>query len=399
MQSSVNKTCAVCSSLLNNKNRSKEHIIPNSIGGRRKTTNFICNTCNNRLGHTWDAELARQLNWCSLMVGISRENGEVPRQIIQTVDGSRLWLKNDGTMTPEKPAYREESTGGKTTISISARDMTEASRMLKNTKRHHPTFDVEKAYQELEVQQIYLDSPIHVDMGIGGPEAGRSIVKTAFAHASDSGVPHQFCSQALRYLSGQSCSPPFGFAYLSDCVENRSNDTVFHCVSLSGDPETGRLISYVEYFGLFRFFISLSDDYSGKRIQETYAIDPTTGSVLSISVDWSVCERELGAILAGDGYSEEGHRAAADYALPIILKRSSDRHTSRATHEAFFHAAQALGINEGELIPPEKHQEFVGLMLENLTPFIRHMVTRNRPSDGHPVLDWKSAHGMPGSST
>lgn len=374
----LGKPCAICSEPLNNKTRSKEHIIPNSIGGRRKTTDFICNTCNNRLGHTWDAELARQLNWCSLAVGVSRETGTVPRQLIKTVDGSRFWLTADGTMTPEKPIYREESEGKKTTITISARDMKEARRMLKGVKRHYPRFDVDQACQNLEVKQTYLDSPIHVDMEVGGPEAGRSIVKTACAYASYCDIPHLDCVQALAYLTDINCPPPYGFSYLSDYVKDRPKNTIFHCVSVYGNPRTGRLISYVEYFGLFRFLINLNRAYSGKFIQETYAIDPISGSVLSINIDWSICNRELDSILAGEGYSEVGYKAAADYALPIILKRNDDISVSRATHEAFSQAANVLGVREGEIIPPEKHLAFVNLMVENLSPFIHNLVTRHR---------------------
>ena len=34
---------------------------------------------------------------------------------------------------------------------------------------------------------------------------------------------------------------PFGFAYLSDIIQSRPKDKVFHCVSLHGDPKTKRL--------------------------------------------------------------------------------------------------------------------------------------------------------------
>ena len=39
------KKCAFCEKSLSGKNRTKEHIIPNALGGRKKTVEFICNTC------------------------------------------------------------------------------------------------------------------------------------------------------------------------------------------------------------------------------------------------------------------------------------------------------------------------------------------------------------------
>ncbi|WP_093554400.1 HNH endonuclease [Pseudoduganella namucuonensis] len=91
------RKCALCASVLSGTNRTKEHIIPNAIGGRKKTTGFICNDCNRMFGESWDAELARQLNWFSLSIGISRERGEPPKQIVQTIEGDRYWLHNDGS--------------------------------------------------------------------------------------------------------------------------------------------------------------------------------------------------------------------------------------------------------------------------------------------------------------
>lgn len=148
----LTRKCALCDHTLTAKNKTKEHIIPNAIGGRKKTTGFICNDCNNKLGENWDSELARQLNWFSLAVGISRERGEPPKQIVQTIEGDRYWLLNDGSFTPEKSSYSEEDIGGKIKIDLTAKTIEEAKQRIKGIARKYPKFDVEKAFSELEVK-------------------------------------------------------------------------------------------------------------------------------------------------------------------------------------------------------------------------------------------------------
>ncbi|MGN2398985.1 HNH endonuclease, partial [Klebsiella quasipneumoniae] len=143
------KKCAFCDKSLSGKNRTKEHVIPNALGGRKKTVEFICNTCNNKLGEKWDAELARQLNWFSLAVGISRERGKPPKQIVQTVKGEKYWLLNDGTLTIEKSAYLEEVEGDAVKISLIAKNIDEAKERLKGISRKYPKLDVERALKEL----------------------------------------------------------------------------------------------------------------------------------------------------------------------------------------------------------------------------------------------------------
>lgn len=376
--SSIRK-CALCPTLLSAKTKTKEHIIPNAIGGRKKTTGFICNDCNNKLGEDWDAELARQLNWFSLAVGISRDRGESPKQIVQTVDGDRYWLLNDGSFTPEKSSYSEEDLGEKIAINLTAKTIEEAKQRLKGIARKYPKFDVEKSLSELEVTTNYLDSPLHVSLSLGGPNAGRSLVKTAFAFASECGVPHAQCEKALGYLLNPDADTfPFGFAYLSDLVEGRPKDRIFHCVSLHGDPKQKRLWSYIEYFGIFRIVVLLSDQYAGPFRNEIYAIDPVDGERVAVKVNSQVSEEEILSLMNGEGFDQEKHKAAADYALPIILNRSMSRSLERSVKEGFHHAAKQLGIKENEIIPKENAAEFTGFMMEKISPFLEHLVRRGR---------------------
>ena len=65
------KTCFLCDKNLNKNNDSKEHIIKNSIGGRRKVKGFICDSCNNKTGNEWDNEIDKLLGeYCSLLFQI-----------------------------------------------------------------------------------------------------------------------------------------------------------------------------------------------------------------------------------------------------------------------------------------------------------------------------------------
>lgn len=379
MQTSHNQKCALCENSLTGKNRSKEHIIPNAIGGRKKTTGFICNTCNNKLGEKWDSELAKQLNWFSLVVGISRERGEPPKQIVQTVEGEKYWLRNDGSFTPEKSSYTEEDRGGAVKISLTAKTIDEAKQRLKGISRKYPNFDIEKALNELEVKTDYLDSPLHVSQSLGGPDAGRSLVKTAFAFSSACGVAHSECDKAIQYLLDENLEDiPFGFSYLSDFIQNRPKEKIFHCVSLHGDPKTKRLWSYIEYFGSFRVVVLLSDSYSGEYKNEIYSVDPIDGSSAGVRVKSDVSAEELALIWSGNGLNHENYKAAADYALPIILERARSRTLDRTVREGFDHAAKQLGIKENEIIPKEKAAEFTAFMMEKISLYIEHLVRSGR---------------------
>ena len=46
--------CYLCGTLLNESNRSVEHIIPNAIGGHLKSKNLLCKDCNSNTGQKID---------------------------------------------------------------------------------------------------------------------------------------------------------------------------------------------------------------------------------------------------------------------------------------------------------------------------------------------------------
>ena len=57
--------CWLCKCPINEGNTTKEHIIPNAIGGRRTVKGVLCRTCNSTTGERWDAELVKQLKGTS----------------------------------------------------------------------------------------------------------------------------------------------------------------------------------------------------------------------------------------------------------------------------------------------------------------------------------------------
>jgi error-prone DNA polymerase len=165
--------------------------------------------CNDTFGGSWDSQLAKQLNWFAHALAISRETGEAARELVKTVEGDKYWLHADGSLYPEKSSYSEEPSAQGIKIQLTAKSIQEAAQRLKGVARKYPNFDVEKALAGLEVKTEYLNSPLHFSVEFGGPEAGRSLVKTAFAFATVCGIDHKQCEQAYRYLTDPTCPPQF----------------------------------------------------------------------------------------------------------------------------------------------------------------------------------------------
>jgi hypothetical protein len=372
------KKCALCTNLLTKENLTKEHIIPNSIGGRKKTKGFICNTCNNDYGKKWEAVLAEQFLWFSLATGIKRERGTPPNLQIKTTAGEELLLRHDGTMTPANPTYIEQKEeNGKIKIQLQVRTKEEANHIIKGVIKKYPSLDAKAVMENFVVNQRYLDIPVKMNFEFGGQNGGRSMVKTALALASEYGINHNECVKAINYLKNEDVFPPFGFCYIVDIVENRPQEEIFHCVAVRGLREHGKLLAYVEYFNMARILIELNDKYNGEDFYHSYAIDPTTGTEIHIDVNFNIDKEVLQKIINDDEMPLDKYTEAANYVLPIVLKKNFHRERNRVFTDAAKFAFEKLGVKPDDSLPPEKYQKFSALIVERIMPFLTaHMKNR-----------------------
>jgi hypothetical protein len=364
--------CSLCETKLTTENDSREHIIPNSIGGRRKIKGFLCQTCNSTTGEDWDTELSKQLNPLCLIFFIKRERGNPPSQTFETTEGRSLTLHSEGGMSPAKVSFEEVTIDGKTSIKILARDIKEAKSILKGVKNKHPTINIDELVYDLKPTEEYLSGMLELDLAFGGPKSGKSLVKSALGLAHSAGIASNSCEQAIEYLRHDG-SPCFGYYNEQDLVENRPLNTPLHCVAIQGDPESGLLLGYVEYFGIQRMVVCLSENYVGSKISTSYAIDPITGTELSLNIRIPLSLEDVYAIYNYEKYDYSKMKQCLDSVIPVALAMSESRERDRAVLEAVKFAFKNCGAMEGEVLTNDQYQKLCRLMAEKIAPYLlRH---------------------------
>ena len=170
-------TCALCGMSLTDGNKSREHVFPNALGGRKTVRKFICVKCNSNTGSDWDDELVRQLRPLCTMLDVNRARGRNRRFAVETLGDRKLALNPDGSMTIAEPVFETRERDGRTEVTMRARNMREMRRMVSGLKKKHPEIDVEKVMKRAEPTQEYSREPYAVSLNVGGLLAGRSIVK------------------------------------------------------------------------------------------------------------------------------------------------------------------------------------------------------------------------------
>jgi hypothetical protein len=356
--------CALCDVLLTPENNSREHLLPNGIGGQKTVGNVFCKTCNNRTGSAWDAVLTKQLNLLNLLFAIKRDRGNVQAQDFTTLSGQQVRVHPEGHLTflAQEPVRTQTEEGLRVQTRVGT--MGEAKTFLSGMKRRDPKLDVEAQTRNLKMKRTYLNDPIFTQLSLGGPTAGRSFVKSAYALAVASAVPPRICLEARAYLLAEDGVPCFDYFYKRDLVTNRSQERVFHCVAVQGDPATGQLIGYVELYSAWRMIICLSSQYTRRAFESSYAVDPSTGEEVGLSFDLKFSREELSAACnSQDDYSGEllkALNAMMAIGYPASLARERERVLLRSVATAM----ERLGIGPGGCLQPEQVPEFSRIVSE-----------------------------------
>lgn len=362
-------SCALCECAIDEDNDSREHIIPNAIGGRTELRGFLCEKCNNERGRNWEAALAKQLNYFSLALGIKRARGRPPGQLVTTTEGTSLYLNSDGMLTNSSPIVEKNAGDGKMHLKLFARDESEARRILRGIKKKHaPQLDVEKELAGFETGPFRVAGALQHRLELDEPEMSRSIVKTALALAVSKGIPAVNCELARETLLSDINNSAYALFYRHDAVINRPHDELFHIVSINGNRENKTLFAYVEYYGFLRMIVNLSREYAGDDVEFTYAINPRTGMDLNVSVDWEILRQ-----LATDALNGYGNKffldAACNHALAVAAHYRTKRERSHRFKKELDAALLEMGLPPDSIPPHSRRDEFNEIMSRMLGKF------------------------------
>jgi hypothetical protein len=370
--------CVLCDCAIDDNNDSEEHVIPNSIGGRLKVRGFICRDCNSRTGETWDATLSQQLNFFCHFFGVVRERGVPGPQPIETTAGEQLLMQLGGGFKMKDPIFRTVQTETGKQFQIKARDRDEAARILKGLARKYPSqVDVEAELAKATETYTYPEGVTFHTPDFGGVSGGRSVVKTAIALAFHCGVEVDQCDLGVRYLCDEAAEAAFGYYYERDLVGGRPAGVPIHCVAVTGDPATGMLLGYVEYFGTQRVVVGLSQSYAGPPISRSYGLDPTSGKTISLQVDLPFSAADIQAIYNYERTPADGMQRAYAEVVPTALKRHFDLEVASVTKRAARYAFENCGAKPGDMLTAEQAAKLSPLAAQYLMPFIQRHARRS----------------------
>lgn len=270
----MKQKCFLCREDLNYETNSKEHVIKNSIGGKKQVKGFICKTCNNKTGEEWDHHIDKNFgDVLSVLFDIKRDRGKVQDIKITDELTNKDFFINSNQIVQIQPEHTYDKKNGK--ILITAFSKKRGEQYLKQLKKEgRIPKETIKGQNEIVNEKIRINTSFNLNIPELNSNFSKSIVKSALALLSEheGGKTLEYCEIAKDFLKNDNNKCINYNNYIS--IENRPFATPLHCVYIFSDKNI--INAYVELFGIARYIICLSDTYEGSDINLIYAINPKT---------------------------------------------------------------------------------------------------------------------------
>ncbi|TGM57106.1 HNH endonuclease [Leptospira vanthielii] len=364
------RICYICKDEIKSQNQSKEHIIPNSIGGKLKSLDLLCKTCNSNFGAKSDAELAKQFNFICNVLNIERDNGEPQPILVEKVKtGEKYKVTPDGLFQLKNPEIVQKVTGKEVSIKIKARTKKEAKNILENLKKKYPKLNVEEFLNKaVNIEEEFIE-PIHADLSIGGKEIFQSILKSALNYYIFKTQNIEPVKKAIEQLKNYSLNlvepiiPEFS-------IYDLETSDINHSIFIHGNQKEKKLYAIIEYFNIYHFIVKLSDEYCDEDISLLYVYD----IISKIEVPKNIKFNYLPNFIFQYTYPNSEHKfpllqERANRIMKIAEIRNFDKLVSRLTISAWKNNVME-SIPQGEPLTPEALRLITSEIVKKLSKYI-----------------------------
>ena len=282
-------TCWLCDNELT---PTKEHIIPESMGGKKTVHGFICRNCNSRTGHDWDVATPEFESWKfqldpSLSINPRRERpirGRMAGTGLNVFIGSGVQIRL-GHNSPTKTGGEDGQLAYQFTSDPDHVD--ELFDSVNTLLRRRGRAEWTRGEFDARVEHRVTEQPlVNFTLQMNIPGYYRSLVKTSMAMAFSLGIDPLDCDNAIGYMRDETMNEEGVVVLPGTSLQGIMDDwTNYHAATVFGFPDARKLIAEVLYFGSVAGLVTLSNSYDGPKIIAGHAVNLKTGEYTDADLD------------------------------------------------------------------------------------------------------------------
>lgn len=303
----MEKKCIFCGRNLTQDEKT-EHIIPNALGGKLKSKDIICDSCNNFYSYL-DKELAETLSPLTSLIQPKRDNGKTGRSecSIFGVPGEKL---SDGSIKANTVKIKKEN--GKlilngilihTPNSQAEKDNKQfLDKILKSAIKDPNQRQTSKSelIRYIESNGTNIVFPI-VKVSIEFNKTGNlmlEMLKIITEYYAYSGYDIQYISEVINILRNKNTAKANSITNYYDWQDWSKYEGIYHVLYLKGDSTNKILYGIVSIYGVLDVFILLNDNYCGSDIDKIYSFDVKNSQITTMRIPLpNITKDDLNVIL------------------------------------------------------------------------------------------------------
>ncbi len=275
------KICWLCDKELT---KTREHIIPESMGGKRIVRDFICRDCNSRTGHEWDSAVTSFESWkfhVDQNFLINPQKGKYIRGRMADT-GLNVFIDSGSQIRLDfNPPIKTQRVSGEVEYQLTC-DPSRVDALFDTVNtilQRNGKSSMTRAEFNASIKHDIIPEPVvNFTLRLQMPKYYRSLVKTAMAMAFYLGINPSDCENSAPYLRDEEMKEEGVVILPGISLQGMMDDwTNYHAVNIFGLPNDRKLIGEVLYFGNVAGLVILSNSYDGPTIITGHSINLKTG--------------------------------------------------------------------------------------------------------------------------
>ena len=267
-----NESCIFCDKPLEGNNRSKEHIIPQCMGGKLWSKDLVCKDCNSKFGSEFDESLIKRFCWIMYPLSLFNDQIKLKDWVVGHNGLKYLFTKNGIRAKDPRPIY-DENGNMKGMVYPSE----EAFRKhLKRLKKKDPTIDIqktidcsEKKVREIQGQFKFIAPPIgEIDFRCCGK------ICYEFLHLTNEDYVPSY-NRFANFILGnaQVDSYPICPWYADYEPFEKDVEKIYNIIVVEGKSKEKMVVAYFEGYECLKTFMIIDREYNGESFCNGYYQD------------------------------------------------------------------------------------------------------------------------------
>lgn len=334
-------------------------------------------------GSNFDGELAAQVNDVMNYLMVPRERNS-PQPIVGKLksDGTEYKHLANGELIRSKPDVKIQTEGEQVSIYVSASNDEQFNEVIKGLVRKYPVLNKKEILKQAKRTKYYLDEPMRSTLSVGGPEAFRSLAKTAINYYVFKGGDPRYIKHLIPYLQAKESPNVVWYYFSPDAPFVPKENEVSHIIKLIGSRKYRVLYAYIELFNYMNVVVLLSKDYSGVEMDECYAFELTTQKVFHAIISIDLDRERLLAHFA----------EMKSYQPNELLTRMNRTMLVADTIQTRFHLNKLIenevdkaycDVPQGASIGRDRFNEMIDKLSETMAQFFAHQENRSNIRKGN----------------